>query len=167
VNVERFDVRGSTWMDHEFGTSFLEKSQRGWDWLSLQLDDGTDIMLYQFRRADGSIDPHSSGTLVAKNGAYRPLALREFTLVPGRQWKSSTTSGAYPVEWQVTLPGEGLDLAVRAVVDGQEMVGTRSNVNYWEGAVDVEGTRSGRPIAGRGYLEMTGYSGKVLGELLQ
>lgn len=167
VNGERYDVRGSSWMDHEFGTSFLEKGQRGWDWLSLQLDDGTDVMLYQFRREDGSVDSHSSGTLIAKSGSYRPLTQREFGLVPGRQWKSSATTGSYPVEWQVKLPEEGLDLSIRAVVDAQEMVGTRSNVNYWEGAVDVEGTRAGKPIAGRGYLEMTGYSGRVLGELLQ
>ncbi len=167
VNGERFDVRGSSWMDHEFGTSFLEKGQRGWDWLSLQLDDGTDVMLYQFRREDGARDPHSSGTIVEKNGTYRRLASGAFTLVSGRQWTSSATTTTYPMEWQVALPGEGLDLSVRSVLDTQEMSGARSGVSYWEGAVNVEGTRSGNPIAGRGYLEMTGYSGRALGEFLR
>ncbi len=46
-------VRGLSWMDHEFGTSVLEKGQTGWNWFALQLDDGTDLMLYEFRRADG------------------------------------------------------------------------------------------------------------------
>jgi predicted secreted hydrolase len=167
VDGERFDVRGASWMDHEFGTSFLEKGQRGWDWLSLQLDDGIDLMLYQFRRQDGSVDPHSSGTIVAKAGAYRRLMSGEFSLVPGRQWTSPGTSTTYPVEWQVKLPGEGLALSVRPVLDGQEMSGVRSGVSYWEGAVDIDGTRHGKPIAGRGYLEMTGYSGRALGEFLQ
>jgi predicted secreted hydrolase len=167
VDGERFDVRGSSWMDHEFGSSFLEKSQRGWDWLSLQLDDGTDVMLYQFRRLDESVDPHSSGTIVAKDGTYRPLMSREFALVPGRRWTSSATNAIYPVEWQANVPGEGLELAIRPVLDAQEMSGARTGVSYWEGAVDIAGTRNGKPIAGRGYLEMTGYSGRALGELLR
>ncbi len=167
VDGERFDVRGSSWMDHEFGTSFLEKSQRGWDWLSLQLEDGSDVMLYQFRRQDGSIDPHSSGTIVAKNGTYRPLKSGEFALVPGRQWTSPTTRASYPMEWRVSLPAEGLELDVRPVLDAQEMSGARTGVSYWEGAVDIKGTRNGKPIEGRGYLEMTGYSGRALGEMLR
>jgi predicted secreted hydrolase len=167
VNGERFDVRGSSWMDHEFGTSFLEKGQTGWDWLSLQLEDGTDIMLYQLRREDGSVDTHSSGTIVAGNGTYRHLTATEFTLVPGRTWTSSATYATYPVQWQVKLPGDGMELSVRSVLDGQEMAGARSGVSYWEGAVDVEGTRQGKPVAGRGYLEMTGYSGRALGEILR
>ncbi len=64
VDGERFAVTGESWMDHEFGTSFLEPEQRGWDWLSIQLSDNRELMLYQLRRADGSRDPRSSGTLV-------------------------------------------------------------------------------------------------------
>jgi predicted secreted hydrolase len=167
VDGERFTVRGASWMDHEFGTTFLEKSQQGWDWFSLQLQDGTDAMLFQLRRRDGSIDPQSSGTLVAKRGVYRRLAPQEFSLAPGRRWTSSTTRASYPVEWRVRVPGEGLDLAIRPVVDGQEVAGDRTGVSYWEGAVDVEGTRHGKPIKGRGYLEMTGYAGRALGEFLR
>jgi predicted secreted hydrolase len=124
-------------------------------------------MLYQFRREDGARDPHSSGTIVEKNGTYRSLASGAFMLVSGRRWTSSATTTTYPMEWQVALPGEGLDLSVRSVLDTQEMSGARSGVSYWEGAVNVEGTRSGKPIAGRGYLEMTGYSGRALGEILR
>ncbi len=63
VDGEQFTVTGESWMDHEFGTSFLEPEQRGWDWLSIQLSDGRELMLYQLRRADGSRDPRSSGSL--------------------------------------------------------------------------------------------------------
>ena len=68
IDGERFEVTGESWMDHEFGTSFLEPEQQGWDWLSIQLDDGRELMLYQLRRADGTRDPRSSGTLVDAQG---------------------------------------------------------------------------------------------------
>ena len=61
---QTYAVEGESWMDHEFGTSFLEKEQTGWDWFSLQFDDGSDLMLFQLRRSDGSLDPHSSGTWI-------------------------------------------------------------------------------------------------------
>jgi predicted secreted hydrolase len=164
---ERYPVTGLSWMDHEFGTTFLEKSQQGWDWFSLQLDDGTDLMVFELRGLDGSVDPQSSGTLVPADGTPRHLGAGDFTLAPGRRWTSPTTGGSYPVEWQVTLPAEHLDLAVRPAIDAQELVGARTGVSYWEGAIDVHGTRAGQPVSGRGYLEMTGYAGGAMGELLR
>ena len=167
VDGERFVVKGSSWMDHEFGTTFLEKTQQGWDWLSLQLDDGTDLMAFRMRRADGSVDTQSSGTLVAKGSAPRRLVAGDFTLTPGRRWTSPASGGSYPVEWQVAVPADSLQLAVTPVLDTQEIVGARTSVKYWEGAVDVKGTRAGKPITGRGYLEMTGYAGTAMGEMLR
>jgi predicted secreted hydrolase len=164
---ERYSIRGHSWMDHEFGTSFLERDQRGWDWFSLQLEDGTDAMLFELRRSDGTVDAHSSGTFSPATGAPTRLARTDFTLTPGRLWKSSASQGAYPVEWKVQLPGQGLDLTITPVVDDQELVGGRTGVSYWEGAIDVQGTRRGEPIRGRGYLEMTGYAGPALGEMLR
>lgn len=167
VNGQRYAVKGNSWMDHEFGTTFLEKSQQGWDWLSLQLDDGSDLMAFRMRHSDGTVDPQSSGTLVAKGSAPRRLMSADFSLTPGRIWASPASGGEYPVEWQVAVPGESLQLTVTPLLDDQEIVGTRTSVKYWEGAVDVKGTRGGQPIAGRGYLEMTGYAGTAMGEMLR
>jgi predicted secreted hydrolase len=167
IDGTRYDVRGDSWMDHEFGTSFLEAGQQGWDWFSLQLADGTDLMMFRMRRSDGSVDPHSSGTLVARGGTPRRLLSSDFELEPGRTWTSPATRAAYPVEWHVTVPAEEIDMRVRPVVDAQELVGTRSGVSYWEGAIDVAGTRRGQPLTGRGYLEMTGYAGPAMGDLLR
>lgn len=168
IEGRRAEVTGLSWMDHEFGTSFLEPEQVGWDWFSVQLDDGTDLMLFQLRRKDGSRDPHSSGTLVDAAGATTPVAPDEFALAPGRTWTSPASGAAYPVEWRVTDPARGLDLTVRAAVDDQELrTGASTGVTYWEGSVTVEGTRDGRPVAGRGYLEMTGYTGQAMGVLLR
>ena len=72
VDGERFEVTGETWMDHEFSTSFLEPEQRGWDWFSIQLSDQRELMLYRMRRADGSHDPRSSGTLISPK-SFREL----------------------------------------------------------------------------------------------
>jgi predicted secreted hydrolase len=149
-----FAVSGLAWMDREWSTSALGPDQVGWDWLALQLDDGTDLMLYRLRRGDGSADPASQGTVVDESGSSRRLTLREMSLTP--RGRFAAPSGAvYPRSWQVRVPCEGLELTVRPVLANQELA---VSFRYWEGAVDAAGTRRGRPIAGRGYLEMTGYA---------
>jgi predicted secreted hydrolase len=166
VDGERIAVEGESWMDHEFGTSFLEPTQAGWDWFSIQLDDGSELMVFQLRGTGGHIDPASSGTIVRADGRSRALQPGGFALDPGRRWRSPARGGEYPVEWRVIVPGEQLDLRVRAAVDAQEIVGEASGISYWEGAIEVAGTSAGRPVTGRGYLEMTGYSGRAMGEFL-
>jgi predicted secreted hydrolase len=159
-------VTGQSWMDHEFGTSVLEAGQVGWDWFSLQLSDGRDLMIFQIRRADGSVDPHSSGTLVEHDG--RTVGVAPFQLEPGRRWTSLSSGATYPVQWTVRVPGASLDLAVSASLDAQELRTEHSTgVTYWEGAIDVTGRSAGRPVTGRGYLEMTGYAGPGLDNLLK
>jgi predicted secreted hydrolase len=163
VDGAEFEVSGASWMDHEFGTSFLEPAQVGWDWFSLQLDDGRDLMLFQLRRSDGARDPHSSGTLVEGPRIVAPLAAPDFELVPDRKWKSSASGAEYPLEWSVRVPKRQLDLRVRAAIDDQELRTPQSTgVSYYEGAVVVTDA-TGRPC-GRGYLEMTGYAGAPISE---
>ena len=165
---ETVSVSGLSWMDHEFGTTFLEPSQQGWDWFSLQLEDGTDVMVYVLRQQDGAVDAHSSGTLVRPNGEVVPLVADDVELVPGRQWVSPTSGARYPVEWVVGIPGESLRLEVQAAVDAQELHTEQSTgVTYWEGAVIATGTSGGQPVGGRGYLEMTGYAGRPMSEVLR
>ncbi|HYP29140.1 MAG TPA: lipocalin-like domain-containing protein [Blastocatellia bacterium] len=168
VGGEEFEVTGQTWMDHEFGTSFLENGQVGWDWFSIQLDDGRDLMLFQLRRSDGSIDSSSSGTLVDESGRAVHIPAPEFSLIPGRAWRSGASGATYPTEWTIDLPPYGLRLKARAAFDNQELRTPESTgVTYWEGSISVEGTEGGRNISGRGYLEMTGYSGQNMGALFQ
>ncbi len=121
IEGERFDVTGSSWMDHEFGTSFLEPSQQGWDWLSLQLEDGTDLMLYQLRASDGRRDRHSSGTLIRPNGSSVHLGVGDFVLEPsGPTFASRATGARYPIAWRVSVPGHGITLAVSTPLADQE-----------------------------------------------
>jgi len=168
VDGETVAVTGTSWMDHEFGTTFLEASQVGWDWFSLQLDDGSDLMLFQLRRADGASDPHSAGTWVDAAGVATPLGAGEFTLVPGRRWSSPSSDAVYPVQWRVEVPGRAAHLDISAVVDAQELnTPASTGVTYWEGAVTVSGQVGGRAVSGRGYLEMTGYAGPPMSELFR
>lgn len=165
---EQYTVDGLSWMDHEFGTSFLEPGQIGWDWFSIQLDEGADLMLFQLRRSDGSRDRHSSGTWVEADGRRQTVESHQFRLLPGALWKSPGSGGSYPILWEIVLPKLDLSLKVRAVLPNQELSTERSTgVTYWEGAIEVIGSRSGRPVRGRGYLEMTGYSGQPISEKFQ
>jgi predicted secreted hydrolase len=163
---ETFTVTGLSWMDHEFSTSFLEKGQRGWDWFALQLDDGRELMIYQIRRTDGTADPFSSGTLVDRLGNAEHLSRDDFTLVPGKTWKSGTSGATYPVDWTVRAPRYQLELHVEAALAAQELnLASGSGVAYWEGAIRITGQSAGRPVAGCGYLEMTGYARHALGPI--
>jgi predicted secreted hydrolase len=161
IDGERFEVTGESWMDHEFGTSFLEKEQQGWDWMSIQLADGRELMLYQLRRGDGSRDPRSSGTLVDQQGGTTHLAAEDFTLAPAGQTFRAPSGAVYPIRWSIRIPKAQLALLVTTPLDNQELSTEGAGISYWEGVIDVTGTSAERPIVGRGYLEMTGYRGSL------
>jgi len=154
IEGEQHAISGMTWLDREWGTSALGEDQAGWDWFSLQLDDGSDLMYYQLRRKDGSPDPHSAGNLVLPDGELIRLNPEDVRLQPLAYW-DSPKGGRYPVRWQLQIPSQKLELEVAPVLENQEL---DLLVRYWEGAMDVSGTRTGRAVRGRGYLELTGYS---------
>lgn len=154
-------VTGLAWFDQEWASNQLTEGQSGWDWFSLQFDNGCELMLFQIRLKGGGRERFSHGTWVDADGKSVPIASVDFDLQPGRIWRSDKTGADYPVEWRMRIPKIGLDLAVEAAVDGQELV--LRPVSYWEGAVAARGTIDGRQAAGRGYLEMTGYAGGLVG----
>ncbi|HEY4979451.1 MAG TPA: lipocalin-like domain-containing protein [Candidatus Acidoferrum sp.] len=161
IEVQRkiYKVSGLTWMDHEFFTHQLETIQIGWDWLSIQLADHSEIMLYQIRRKDGSIDPFSSGTYVDEHGKSTALHSSDFVLTPyGETWKSPSTSATYPIQWKIAIPKLGVELESKTDLKSQEIPGqTKIAPSYWEGAIRLAGHRGAAKLDGVGYLEMTGY----------
>jgi len=161
-----YPVTGLSWMDHEFATDPLQPDQVGWDWASLQMEDGTEWMIYQLRRRGGGRDPHSAGSFVARDGRTVQLEEEDYQMVPLEYWKSPHTGGDYPIRWRVLVPRLGLDVELRTELHDQELVTRESTgLNYWEGSIQVQGTRNGKPVQGRGYLEMTGYAGPLQPEL--
>ncbi len=151
LNGETFAVTGSSWMDHEFSTAVLGENAVGWDWFSIQLADNRELMLFQIRQKDGSIEPLSSGTLVEPDGTARRLSREQFSIEALASWKSGATGATYPAVWRVTIPAREMVLTITPVIADQEM---RVSILYWEGAVEVSGT-----VRGVGFVEMTGYAG--------
>jgi predicted secreted hydrolase len=159
LDGKEFSVEGLSWMDHEFFTHQLEADQTGWDWLSLQLDDDIELMLFRICRKDGSIDPYSAGTFVDSRGRAIHLREADFILEPvGKTWTSAETHAVYPVAWKIEIPRLGIELQATTPLASQELAGTtRLSPSYWEGAISLTGHRGTQPLQGVGYLEMTGY----------
>jgi predicted secreted hydrolase len=143
-------VKGTAWMDHEWFTHQLEPGQLGWDWFSVQLDNNTELMLFELRRKDGSVDPYSSGTYVDVSGRAHHLTAKDFRLTPLEKWTR------YPVHWRIELPSLQIQLDCRAAVVNQELKASKGGTTYWEGTVAYSGS-----ARGVGYLEMTGYDKPV------
>jgi predicted secreted hydrolase len=159
VGTETFAVTGLSWMDHEFGSADLGHDMVGWDWFSLQLSDSTELMWYSLRRADGSADPVSSGTLVLANGQTQSLTARDLTIESLAHWTSPISNGRYPQRWRLSAPSLGLNLEVASLLANQELNTAHSTrVIYWEGAVSATGQIRGTAVTGRGYVELTGYA---------
>jgi predicted secreted hydrolase len=154
--TERFN--GSAWMDREFGTWKTTENQKGWDWFSLQLSDGSDLMVYNIRdRADRPSD-FSSGTFVSAEGSRTHLTREDFEVEPTAHWRSPHTGAVYPSGWRLRVPRLGVDVTITPTLKDQEL-DTRGTtmVVYWEGSCTVAGARGGRPVEGRAYVELVGY----------
>ena len=163
LHGEKVGVTGLAWMDHEFFTHQLEDGQIGWDWLSLQLEDNTELMLFRIRRKDGSSDPFSSGTYVDTRGKSTHLRAADFILEPlTGNWTSPVTHATYPIAWKMVIPKLEIELEARTSLAAQELAGkTKIAPPYWEGAITLGGHRGKTPLGGVGYLEMTGYDRAV------
>lgn len=162
IGSQSFEVSGFSWMDHEFGSSFLDKGQIGWDWFSLRLDDGSNLMLFRIRNSEGS--SFYKGTY-HKDGKSQALEGQDFILEEKAYYTSEKSGARYPTEWVVKVTSKGIELEVKARFQDQEPQGFSSigiaNPVYWEGSVSATGSHRGE-----GYLEMTGYSGSSMDRYL-
>jgi predicted secreted hydrolase len=164
INNRLETVTGLSWMDHEFGSNQLSAEQVGWDWFGLHLDNGMDLMLYRIRRADGTVERVSSGTLIQPDGRVIHLPREAFGYSIRDVWTSPKTRTVYPSRWVISVPDYGLELTVQPTVADQELVTTHSTrVTYWEGSVSVKGQAGDAAVSGHGYAELTGYA-ESLGE---
>lgn len=158
VGGETLPVTGLSWMDHEFGSGDLGADQVGWDWFSVQLESRVEVMLYRLRLADGRIDPASSGSLIFPDGRVQRLSSSDIQIETVASWTSPGSGARYPARWKIAIPSAAMTLDVTPELADQELITNRSTrVTYWEGAVRVAGAERGRPLAGTGYVELTGY----------
>ena len=156
-----FPVTGLAWMDHEYSTSALSEGQIGWDWFSVQLSNDTELMFFQLRRDDGSVDRFSSGTVIYPDGITRALTQDDFTITVLDTWRSPHSKAEYPARWQVNIPSENLTLTLQPWLADQEL---QTRIIYWEGAVQITGTHNDQSVNGNGYVEMTGYASPFDGD---
>jgi predicted secreted hydrolase len=156
IGEERFEVQGLSWKDHEYSTSALSPGSIGWDWFSLQLDNGAALMLFQIRREDGSIEPFSSGSFIFSDGSIQDLNHEEWQLEVLDTWESPVSGAEYPASWRLQIPTLDLELEGQHMMSNQEL---NLSTIYWEGASEFSGTLAGEPVTARGYVEMTGYAG--------
>ena len=159
IDETQYQVSGLAWKDHEFSTSVLDENQVGWDWFSLQLEDGPALMLFQLRERGGGTSDSSSGTFIAEGGTPQPLLETDFEIYVTDEWRSPHTAGIYPAAWELRLDRPDCVLQVRPWMADQEI--HFPTVTYWEGAVRFEGTCGGVAAVGNGYVELTGYAGNL------
>jgi predicted secreted hydrolase len=161
IGNNAFEVEGLSWMDHEFSTSALTTNQVGWDWFALQFSDGSELMMFQIRQEDGSIDPFSSGTFIAPDGTTHTLSREDFEIEVSDTWRSPRSGAEYPAKWSIRVRDFDLTLEIVPYLADQEL---DVSFAYWEGAVRIEGMRADVALMGAGYIEMTGYAGSMAGQ---
>ncbi len=146
-------VSGRAWLDHEWSNNYLGKAASGWDWIGINLDDGSALMAFRIRARRGG-EYWTSATHRTADGAVSTLAPLAVRFQPLRHWRSPHTGVDYPVGMRVRAGDLVLDL--HPLMDDQELDSrATTGAIYWEGA--VEASSAGR-VVGRGYLELTGYA---------
>ncbi|MCG2593955.1 carotenoid 1,2-hydratase [Ramlibacter sp. XY19] len=152
-----FDVAGKAWLDHEWSEALLHPEAVGWDWIGMNLDDGSALTAFRLRRKDGSTLWDGGSYRSAKGDLYI-ASPGETQFSPQRKWTSPASNATYPVEWILRTPADFY--RVRAVVDNQELDSRGSTgAIYWEGLAEL--IDSNARVVGRGYLEMTGYASRL------
>lgn len=154
LSGRRQRVTGTAWLDHEWSEALLHPDAVGWDWIGMNLDDGSALTAFRLRRRDGSA-LWAGGSFRPAGGEVRSFGPDEVRFTPVRTWTSPATRAAYPVQWQVQTPAGHFE--VRSLLDAQELDGrTSTGAVYWEGLSELRDA-AGRRV-GQGYLEMTGYA---------
>jgi predicted secreted hydrolase len=159
IGEETASVRGLAWMDHEFSSAPLDASLVGWDWFSLQLEDGSELMVYLLRNREGAYSGQSAGTFVTPEGLAVHLTREDLETEILDQWRSPRSGAEYPLTWRIRIPSLQIDLRSAPRIKAQELHTPGSTrVTYWEGSISAEGRVKGSPVRGTGYMELTGYA---------
>jgi len=147
LNGENYRVTGQSWLDREWSTSALAENQSGWDWFSLQFDDGQELMYYQLRDNEGTAHANSDGNWTDQNAQQTRIRPQDIILIETKNWLSPSGI-SYTTEWTIRYADQ--QWIIHALVEDQFM---QLSVPYWEGAVEILDAQNGRYL-GQGYLEM-------------
>ncbi|WPN60062.1 lipocalin-like domain-containing protein [Pseudomonas sp. P9_31] len=145
IDGKTYTVSGPAWLDREWSSQPLTGNQTGWDWFSLHLDSGEQVMLYRMRQKEGA--PYLTGTWIDAQGQTQLLHADDISLIP--QDTADVAGRSMPVSWSIKIPDKHLDITIDALNPKAWM---NLRIPYWEGPVRLTGSHGGQ-----GYLEMTGY----------
>jgi predicted secreted hydrolase len=158
VGVHSYAVQGVSWLDRIWGEVPLPTGPSVWNRFLLQLEDGSEILVFQLRRRNGRGNPINTGLVIHPDGSTENLSRTQVRLKALNHWLSSKDGARYPVRWQLTIPGKSVELVVKPEVADQEL---NFSMRYWAGTVRLSGTVKGQPVSGHGYMELTGYAEEI------
>ncbi|MCX6168387.1 MAG: hypothetical protein NTX65_03540 [Ignavibacteriales bacterium] len=153
ISGEEFEVSGFSWMDREWSNASLGRNEDGWDWFSIQLNNNSEIMFYQFHGKEKISDKYNQGVLILDNGKSEKLKAEDVKIDVAGYWESKIRN-VYPSGWKFSIPKRNINLVLTPEVKDQEL---ELLISYWEGSVSVKGTIKYKEVDGRGYVELTGY----------
>ena len=156
----RREVSGPGWMDHQWGD--VTRRDIGWDWSSIQLDDGSDLMVAVIWHPEGHRRLAGHGTYLEPDGDVTHYDEDDISITPLGAWVSPETGIEYPSGWRIEVAPLGLELELTPFVEQAEFTSGFIRVSYWEGAVSVAGQRGGQSVTGWGFVELVGYDPKQL-----
>lgn len=150
-------TEGRAWLDHEWSETIMSPQAVGWDWIGMNLHDGGSLTAFQLRDQAGK-PVWAGGSWRDGSGRLRVFTQDEVRFEPLRRWTSPSSQASYPVEWKLDTPAGRF--GIKTLLDNQELDSRGSTGTiYWEGLSELQDER-GQPV-GRGYLEMTGYAGRL------
>jgi len=158
------NVSGEGWFDHQWGRDYLLTFNIGWDWFGIQLDDGRELLMNQFRNISNKEAFRPMANLIERDGNLKFTSNVEY--YPLKYWQSSLTGAVYPIEWNILIPDFKMQLHVRPHFNLQEMPVLGHIQAIWEGACLVTGEeilpvhQKGRPLVGKGFMELVGYANR-------
>ncbi len=146
---EKKAVTGLAWFDHQWGD--FDVNKLGWDWFALQLDDGTDIMVYLLFDPDHQPVLHTAS--FTQGGKTEIINATDFSVEATDNWTSEHSGIKYPMGWNLKIPNRKVELTLKPIANASEF-DSRATTNkvYWEGAINIEGSHSGK-----GFVELSGY----------
>jgi predicted secreted hydrolase len=158
LDGRRVEASGRGWLDREWSDHYLAGDAVGWDWIGINLFDGSTLMAFRIRHPDGSA-LWAGGSWRAPDRTSIDFGPGDVTFTPGRRWTSPASQASYPMEWQIETAHAGR-FALRSLMDAQELDSRGSTgAIYWEGLAEL--LDGGGRRVGLGYLEMTGYAARL------
>jgi predicted secreted hydrolase len=160
VSSKQHEISGTAWMDRQWG---YWNPRESWDWFSVQLDNGMQLVLYKVFGSDATgqiflymsvLDQQGRSYNINQTGERMRIVLDY-----NGYWQSPDTRQVYSSGWTVTVPELELKIWISPLKMDQEVLyypagSSRMAIKpFWEGGCAVFGSYQGSPVSGRAFVE--------------